>query len=218
MDQPASPKQLTCQCASCTHKHGIPPYIDITPTHIQPVIRPTYCPNCAKPRSYHPYDWADVLCHTYMGMTRELAISIIRQFNEWRASSFRTPVRNSQIDVLDYLRDRGHAAMPIRSYIVPLNVQCNDCGGQYDLVRGTVAQRPPKYCVWCGSKNIALTNSEEAAYVVLAKHYALPENIITYLYQEYTKQGQHITFESYMTSPTIQAIRDKLAPLASATA
>jgi hypothetical protein len=129
----AQRQQLTCQCAKCTAKHGIPPYVDLpapTPSApspssaipvYQPATRPTYCPNCAKPRTYRTYDYADVLIQDYMGMTRQLAIDIIRQFNEWRESSFRNPVRNSQLDVIDYLTDRGHSKMLMRAYVTPLD-------------------------------------------------------------------------------------------------
>jgi hypothetical protein len=222
--------QLTCQCAKCTAKHGIPPYVDLpapaltttsTPLY-QPATRPTYCPNCAKPRTYRTYDYADVLIQDYMGMTRQLAIDIIRQFNEWRESSFRNPVRNSQLDVIDYLTDRGHSKMLLRAYVTPLDVQCLDCGGQFTMLRGLVTskQLPPVHCVWCASKNISTSqeNTEEVAYLILAEKYQLPQNILEYLYKQYAAQARHSTFESYMNSEPILAIRNKLAPLSHVTA
>jgi hypothetical protein len=153
-----------------------------------------------------------------MGMTRELAISIIRQFNEWRESSFRNPVKSSQIDVIDYLTDRGHTKMLMRAYVTPLDVQCLDCGGQFTMLRGlvTTKQLPPVHCVWCASTHISVNqeNTEEVAYLILAQRYSLPENVLRYLYAQYAQQARHSSFDSYMNSESVLAIRNKLAPLA----
>lgn len=87
--------QLTVQCQSCTSKHGTPPYVDlpshdacstIATTTFTPARQASHCPRCGKPRTFHPYDYADTLCQEYFGLTRAAAIAALHLFNELRAT------------------------------------------------------------------------------------------------------------------------------------
>lgn len=122
-------------------------------------------------------------------------------------------------DPIDYLKSRGFTAMPMQFMYTPLDVQCLDCGGQYTIWRGRVSpvQAPPVYCVWCASKHITIVaeNTDEAAYTTLAMHYALPLNVIKFLYSQYASQSRTIKFSDYMDMPERLEIRAKLAGLAS---
>lgn len=221
-------QQLACQCTKCTQTYGTPPYVDLPsqghPGH--PATRPLYCPRCKPssdptrpPKVYRPYDYADVLCTDYIGLTRQVAISLITMLNEFKAQGASRVKQLATVhDPIDYLASRGFQRMSMRDSITPLDVQCLDCAGQYTILRGniTTAQRPPAYCIWCGSSHIttAQENTDDTAYTVLAAHYQLPRNVLEYLYSQYTAQSRQTSFQSYMDSPTILEIRQKLAGLA----
>lgn len=83
--------QLTVQCQSCSNKYGTPPYVDIpsscSNTSFKPTSKPSYCPRCAHARIFRPYDYADVLCTEYFGLTRSNALQVIHLYNDLRASN-----------------------------------------------------------------------------------------------------------------------------------
>lgn len=210
---------LAVQCARCTTKLEVPPYIDLLSESAAPRPlssgKPLYCPRCGKARQIRPLDYADVLCQDYFGLTRKGAIETVTLFNELQAQG-RLPsvkVYGRPQDPCELLRHVwGFPLALARSAITPLTVHCRSCAGSYTLLRGKpdVQQTPPLYCVWCASSDVYTSqdDTEETAWLSLASHYDLSVQAVQFFYNDWQGLPAHTytTFAAYLDSPTVKPL------------
>lgn len=216
MTATTSSRQLSCSCQRCASRLGVPSFVDTNPM-CQPQAKPAYCPRCGKPHSYRPYDYADVLCTEYFGLTREVAVEVITTFNEIKASSnsqFYTashgsqPVGKSKLqDPLDLLQAMGFSRMLMRAALTPLTVSCQSCGGSFTMLRSVpdVQRTPPLHCVWCSSTNLTTSqdDTEVTAWLSLASHYGLTVAAIQFFYSDWLKRGHQTTLAAHLADPQV---------------
>lgn len=129
--------QYTVSCQTCSDKHGTPPYVD-TPSSAsfqqgtqEPSSKPFYpqqhtshCPRCGKPRASRPYDWADILCTEYFGLTRKNALLILQAYNETKQSGEMDNLRAIYSYTTQY--NLGTPAHPSSQVHAGVTVQVNE--------------------------------------------------------------------------------------------
>lgn len=225
-------RQLAVQCTRCTTAHGTSPYVDLFTNQPCPTpspsgrLSPTHCPRCGHQRQYRSYDYADVLCTNYFGLTRALAIELIQTFNELTASD-KLPTRFGSstaklIDPLDLISSMGLKPLLARQAITPLTITCHTangggCGGQFTLLRCAGPQPTSPldglHCVFCGrhstlSLSISQDSTEDACWLSLSHHYDLTVQAMQFFYNDWTKHGvsSSLSLAAYLQQPEVASL------------
>lgn len=186
-----------CQSKHCLSTNFVTP---IKSTH-HPL--PSHCPLCARPTLTRDTDMPDYLSYTYIGVKRAVAIKLLAKLANYNVGRPST----HQLALTDFIERHGTYLIeyPPSAYS-PLTVICNDCASCYRVLRGqpnTLSSTPPKYCIWCGSRNITIctVTDEAAAWEVLSSKYQLPIPLLVKIYNVWQSHGYYQHFHDFITSP-----------------
>lgn len=166
---------------------------------------PTYCPMCPTTTrcTYRPTDLADQIAANNMGYSRKRALAILafqRDLVTYQKAGYTLSIQE-----LMEKYDVATGKYPYAAAYTPLGVSCRDCGSTFTMLRGEpVAQAtPPKYCVWCGSKDLCPVEQlsiDDAAWLSLAARYDLPVAAIKKVYATWQQRNTHVLFSDYMAA------------------
>lgn len=221
-------RNLKCSLNKRDDYYTIPTTRDY-PTLPQPHVNPTpkHCIVCSAPVTHTPYnDTLDEIVQAYglYGIsTRAKALALLTKlhdYNAQRVANHRASPKwhhnkpDPKPHTLEEMLVASDYPIPaITTGFTPLTMHCLDCGATMRVLRGTPLPHhgTPKYCTWCASKHITVTqtNEEDAYWETLATAYNIPIAVLTKVYGVWASRNTpHATLREY-----IEANQDRVDAL-----